>query len=575
MRERVNVESLESEDRRHRGRRVRPGRRVPALRGGPRGRRLRALARAGRPGGDDRRRRRAPARALLPPPVHHRPPHRARSTRSSGCRTSSSGGRRASRCSPTAASGRSRRRWTCCGSARCRRSTASGWALAVLGAAAARQRPGAVRADHRARVDREADGARRLARGVGPDAARQVRRPCGRHRDGVDLEQAAAAAWGGRARGAPRLPAALVGAPVRGAGARDRVARRARADRPAGDPHQRRPGGDLRRARLVPRRARPARVRTGRRRALRPRARHRAERRLRPGSPGLPRSPPIEYFAALCLLLELDRQFSDYYWTNVADRDAAVRRPDRAHELHRARALRRPPLPLRRQLPRARPRAARPRRRRAAGPLPAGPAQGQPGVRPRVGQEPLAAPRARRAADRHRRLPRAHPAAARRRSRASCSPTPRRSIPRTAGPTTPSGSATRPRRPCCRECAGDRRRRDVHGRGAGHRGRDGHREGAEHRAPGGGRGRGGARGAAQGGRRTRRRGALRPRLDGRHQRAPDPQPRPHRARHHEGVPRHPVPRPPGPAEPVPPARGADAAGGRAPPLRRGRRADGA
>jgi protoporphyrinogen oxidase len=35
---------------------------------------------------------------------------------------------------------------------------------------------------------------------------------------------------------------------------------------------------------------------------------------------GLP-DPPIEYFAALCLLLELDRQFSDYYWTNVADRD--------------------------------------------------------------------------------------------------------------------------------------------------------------------------------------------------------------------------------------------------------------
>jgi protoporphyrinogen oxidase len=29
----------------------------------------------------------------------------------------------------------------------------------------------------------------------------------------------------------------------------------------------------------------------------------------------------IEYFAALCLLLELDRPFSDFYWTNVADRD--------------------------------------------------------------------------------------------------------------------------------------------------------------------------------------------------------------------------------------------------------------
>jgi len=35
---------------------------------------------------------------------------------------------------------------------------------------------------------------------------------------------------------------------------------------------------------------------------------------------GLPEAP-IEYFAALCLLLELDRQFSPYYWTNVADRE--------------------------------------------------------------------------------------------------------------------------------------------------------------------------------------------------------------------------------------------------------------
>ena len=35
---------------------------------------------------------------------------------------------------------------------------------------------------------------------------------------------------------------------------------------------------------------------------------------------GLP-AAPIEYFAALCLLLELDRPFSDFYWTNVADRE--------------------------------------------------------------------------------------------------------------------------------------------------------------------------------------------------------------------------------------------------------------
>ncbi len=34
----------------------------------------------------------------------------------------------------------------------------------------------------------------------------------------------------------------------------------------------------------------------------------------------LARLGSIEYFAALCLLLELDRPFSPYYWTNVADR---------------------------------------------------------------------------------------------------------------------------------------------------------------------------------------------------------------------------------------------------------------
>jgi protoporphyrinogen oxidase len=38
------------------------------------------------------------------------------------------------------------------------------------------------------------------------------------------------------------------------------------------------------------------------------------------GEEYLQRTRAIEYFAALCLLLELDRPFSDYYWTNVADR---------------------------------------------------------------------------------------------------------------------------------------------------------------------------------------------------------------------------------------------------------------
>jgi protoporphyrinogen oxidase len=38
------------------------------------------------------------------------------------------------------------------------------------------------------------------------------------------------------------------------------------------------------------------------------------------GEPYLARARRIEYFAALCLLLETDRAFSPYYWTNVADR---------------------------------------------------------------------------------------------------------------------------------------------------------------------------------------------------------------------------------------------------------------
>jgi protoporphyrinogen oxidase len=38
------------------------------------------------------------------------------------------------------------------------------------------------------------------------------------------------------------------------------------------------------------------------------------------GEEYLERARAIEYFAALCLLLELDRRFSSFYWTNVADR---------------------------------------------------------------------------------------------------------------------------------------------------------------------------------------------------------------------------------------------------------------
>ena len=39
------------------------------------------------------------------------------------------------------------------------------------------------------------------------------------------------------------------------------------------------------------------------------------------GEPYLARLRSIEYHAALCLLLELDRPFSPFYWTNVGDRE--------------------------------------------------------------------------------------------------------------------------------------------------------------------------------------------------------------------------------------------------------------
>ena len=126
---------------------------------------------------------------------------------------------------------------------------------------------------------------------------------------------------------------------------------------------------------------------------------------------GLP-EPPIEYFAALCLLLELDRPFSDFYWTNVADRDLPFVgliehtnfvEPERydgrrflyvANYLehgHELLGLDADEL-LERYLP---------------GLRKVNPAFDRSWVR-----QPLAAPRAGGAADRHRRVPRAHPTAA-------------------------------------------------------------------------------------------------------------------------------------------------------------------
>jgi protoporphyrinogen oxidase len=45
------------------------------------------------------------------------------------------------------------------------------------------------------------------------------------------------------------------------------------------------------------------------------------ELRLQVGDAWFERANSIEYFEALCLLVELDRQFHPYYWTNVADED--------------------------------------------------------------------------------------------------------------------------------------------------------------------------------------------------------------------------------------------------------------
>ena len=167
-----------------------------------------------------------------------------------------------------------------------------------------------------------------------------------------------------------------------------------------------------------------------RRRGLRPRPRHGSERRLRRGC-STPRSPPrwgrrtsraraaIEYFAALCLLLELDRGFSPYYWTNVADRALPFVGLIEHTNFVDAGALRRPPLPLRRELPAARPRAARAATRDALlDRYEAGLRAVNPAFSRDVGPARVALRRAGGAADRHRRLRGPDPAAAHARRRA-------------------------------------------------------------------------------------------------------------------------------------------------------------
>ena len=249
---------------------------------------------------------------------------------------------------------------------------------------------------------------------------------------------------------------------------RDRIEarRRPRADRPP----RRAAAARRRRASRSPpaRRARsatghdPTRLRDRRRAgALRRRRGDGAQRRLRAacstttsprrsGPSTWARLERIEYHTALCLLLELDRRFTPFYWTNIADPELPFvglvehtnfvepERYDGRRFLYVANYLA-PGDPLLELdadalIERYDARAA----------------QGQPRLRALMGARALAAPRAGRAADRDRRLPRADPAAADRRAAASCSPTRRRSIPRTAGRTTPCGSAATRRRRCSR-----------------------------------------------------------------------------------------------------------------------------
>ena len=196
--------------------------------GGPRLRRLRALARARRPGGDDRRRRRPPARALLPPPVHERPPHRRALRRA----------RHARRARVAAVVDGVLPRGPLVAVHDAAAPAALRAALAVLRACAWGSRCSSCRRRRTTSAPferitarewiRRRDGRAALREGLGPAAARQVRRPRRRHLDGVAVGQAhdAAQARGqGGAPGAARLPAALVGAAVpRAAG---RASRRA------------------------------------------------------------------------------------------------------------------------------------------------------------------------------------------------------------------------------------------------------------------------------------------------------------------------------------------------------------
>ena len=118
----------------------------------------------------------------------------------------------------------------------------------------------------------------------------------------------------------------------------------------------------------------------------------------------------IEYFTALCLLIELDRQFTPFYWTNIGD-DALpfVGLIEHTNLIPRERYDGRRFLYVANYLPRGHELLSLD----AQGLLEAY-TPGLQAVNPSFSadwvQEPVAAPRAGRPADRHRRLPREDPA---------------------------------------------------------------------------------------------------------------------------------------------------------------------
>ena len=265
-----------------------------------------------------------------------------------------------------------RPRWTCCASSRCRRSAACAWAPPSSRLQRLGRRTRALRGRHR-----RASGSRaRMGRRPGSTVWGPLLR--GKFGDRAD-DIAMVWLW---SKFTPAPPARGRGGAQEKLGypraswepLLERAARRIEAgggrvliDRPAARLAQRRRRlrRHRRRAGLVPPRPRPARASRPRRaRALRPRALHAPQRRLRRRSPATCCRPPT-LAAALDRVLRravpAARARPPVQPLLLDQRRrprAAVHRADRAHQLRRARALRRPPLPLRRQLPPARPRAA-------------------------------------------------------------------------------------------------------------------------------------------------------------------------------------------------------------------------